>query len=344
MAEEQQQRDGQPENLEDILEGLEQKIDRLKVLYDQYFMGIEKVEPLVVRKNVNRTILNLAKIQIRNTGLRFRYRTLVQRFNTYLTYWNRILREIELGTYKRDVLRASKAMAAKGAELPQEIAAALKPRDRERLRAAGNADLPLPPAENADDQDLPMATPMLELEAELPPEPPRTAAPPAGGGAARPPTPPLGAAAARPPTPPLGAAAARPPTPPLGTTAARPPTPPLGASAARPPTPPLGATAARPPTPAHSAAAVAASAPKAAPAAGGMTRDQVEVLYRRLIQAKKLCGEPTGGLSVESLASTIDKIAPKVMKEKGCREVEFTVVIKNEKVILKAGPKRQGGS
>ncbi|MBI5478773.1 MAG: hypothetical protein HY906_07960, partial [Deltaproteobacteria bacterium] len=70
MAGEQPQRDGQPENLEDILEALEQKIDRLKVLYDQYFMGIEKVEPLVVRKDVNRTILNLGKNQIRNTGLR----------------------------------------------------------------------------------------------------------------------------------------------------------------------------------------------------------------------------------------------------------------------------------
>src|SRR5512138_1567429 len=82
--------EAEPESLEDTLDKLEQKVDRLKVLYDQYFMGIEKVEPLVPRKEVNRTILNLAKIQIRNTGLRFRYRTLVQRFNVHITYWNRI--------------------------------------------------------------------------------------------------------------------------------------------------------------------------------------------------------------------------------------------------------------
>ncbi|MBI5477302.1 MAG: hypothetical protein HY906_00515, partial [Deltaproteobacteria bacterium] len=96
----------------------------------------------------------------------------------------------------------------------------------------------------------------------------------------------------------------------------------------------------RPRTPVLGTAPVTAAAARPAAVTGGMTRDQIEILYRRLIQAKKLCGEPTGGLSVDSLASTIDKTAPKVMKEKGCREVEFTVIIKNDKAILKAIPKK----
>ncbi len=71
-----------------------------------------------------------------------------------------------------------------------------------------------------------------------------------------------------------------------------------------------------------------------------MSRDQIEGLYRKLMNAKKLCGEPTGGLTPDSLAATIDKTAPKVMQEKGCRQVDFTVVIKNDKAVLKAIPKK----
>lgn len=45
---------------------------------------------------------------MRNTGARFRFQTLVQRFTSYQTYWNRILRQMEEGTYRRDVARAQR--------------------------------------------------------------------------------------------------------------------------------------------------------------------------------------------------------------------------------------------
>src|ERR1700733_6475718 len=86
---------------------LETRLDRLRSLYDQYFMGIERLEPLVPRKDVERRMAILRKEQIRNTGLRFKFQTLTQRFNTYQTYWIRISRQIEQGTYRRDVMRAT---------------------------------------------------------------------------------------------------------------------------------------------------------------------------------------------------------------------------------------------
>ena len=70
-------------------------------------MGIEKLEPTVPRKDVDRRIHILRKEQIRNTGLRFRFQMIIQRYNTYQTYWRRICREIENGTYRRHVLRAA---------------------------------------------------------------------------------------------------------------------------------------------------------------------------------------------------------------------------------------------
>lgn len=39
-----------PQEQEQLVEDLERSLDRLQSLYNQYFMGIEKVEPLVQRK------------------------------------------------------------------------------------------------------------------------------------------------------------------------------------------------------------------------------------------------------------------------------------------------------
>lgn len=86
-----------------LVEDLEKKIDRLRALYQQYFMGIEKLEPTVLRKKVEREIRNLEKTKIRNTSLRFKLQQQIQRYNLYVTYWNRIIRQIEDGTYLRDV-------------------------------------------------------------------------------------------------------------------------------------------------------------------------------------------------------------------------------------------------
>ena len=47
--------------------------------------------------------------------MRFKFQTVIQRFNTFQQYWQRTVREIETGTYKRDVLRAAKRFGAKDA-------------------------------------------------------------------------------------------------------------------------------------------------------------------------------------------------------------------------------------
>src|SRR5580700_7160164 len=76
-----------------------------------YFMGIEKIEPAVARKDVDRRFYVLRRTQIRNTALRFRFLNVLLRYNTYQTYWMRITRKIEEGTYKRDVRRANARFA-----------------------------------------------------------------------------------------------------------------------------------------------------------------------------------------------------------------------------------------
>jgi hypothetical protein len=95
-----------PSEAEVLVGELESRVDRLRSLYDQYFCGLEKLEPTVPKKDVERRMAHLRKVNLRNTALRFRFNTAVQRYNTYLSHWQRICRQIEEGTYKRDVRRA----------------------------------------------------------------------------------------------------------------------------------------------------------------------------------------------------------------------------------------------
>ncbi len=110
-----------PPDIGEILDDLQSRIERTRVLYEQYFMGIEKMEPQVARKDIARTLLHLQQQYIRNTGLRFRFNTMLQKWNIYTTHWNRILREIENGTYTRHVQKAARKAASEGRELPREL-------------------------------------------------------------------------------------------------------------------------------------------------------------------------------------------------------------------------------
>ena len=114
----------EPLELEIAIEELELRVERLRSLYEQYFMGIEKIPPSVVHKDVDRRIYTLRREQIRNTAKRFKLQTTIQRYNTFQQYWQRILREIENGTYKRHVLRAERSAAGtkpSNAEKPREV-------------------------------------------------------------------------------------------------------------------------------------------------------------------------------------------------------------------------------
>ena len=106
--------ENEPINQEAVVTEFEHKLSRVRVLYEQYFLGIEKREPTIPLKDVVRLMRDLDKERINNTRLRYRYRSLVARFNTYRTYWYRTIRAINNGTYHRDVARLRRKMAADG--------------------------------------------------------------------------------------------------------------------------------------------------------------------------------------------------------------------------------------
>jgi hypothetical protein len=126
---------------ESLISELETKIERLRALYDQYFMGFEKIEPMVQRKDVDRKLYILRREQIRNTALRFRFNQVVSRYNTFATHWQRLLREIENGTYKRDVARAAKRFGSEA--LTIQAKRRLKGRGAVQEEAAPEAAAPV---------------------------------------------------------------------------------------------------------------------------------------------------------------------------------------------------------
>lgn len=96
------------QQFEAILADAELRVRRLRHLYDMWFQGIERREPQDRRREFEQMVSTMRREPPRNTALRFRFDQLVMRYHTYTTYWQRVARQIEEGTYKRDLMRAQK--------------------------------------------------------------------------------------------------------------------------------------------------------------------------------------------------------------------------------------------
>lgn len=129
-----------------------------------------------------------------------------------------------------------------------------------------------------------------------------------------------------------------------------PPRPPVTAPAAAvaaprpvagPPATNPGAPAAVPAKPAPAGAPRPAGMPAQAPraASGGLTDDKVKAIYDAYVLAKRHCKESTQGLTYDTLASTLRKQMPGLLDKHKAKAIDFKVVIKGGKAILKAVPK-----
>jgi hypothetical protein len=210
------QLDQAAKDIEFELKDVDQSTDRLRATFEQYFQGVERQPPTTERDTLKRRVRNLHVTKLRNTELRFRINQLVAKFNSYDLYWTRTLKQIEEGTYHRDVVRA---------------------RYRAQLQAKQEA-----------------------TQAEQDP------------GAEQ--------------------------------------------------------------------SARTANRPASAPRTGdGISNDHVDAIYNAYMVAKRRCKENTKGLTRDALATSLRKQIPAIQKQYKCKTVEFKVVIKGGKAVLKAVPK-----
>ncbi|MEM7606795.1 MAG: MXAN_5187 C-terminal domain-containing protein [Myxococcota bacterium] len=180
----------------------------LKARYDQWIQGMERVPPVRARDALDRRLRELRRNQPNNTAARFKFNSIYARWTTLSTYWARVSRQIEEGTFRRDVMKVRDRRNRR----QEPVAAKAAPEPALELDfGAGGFDFDAEIGAALDALEVPKATP--------------AAAKPAPASAAAKPVAPKAPAARSP-------AAAKPPPPP----AAKPPPPPPGAR--RPPPPP----------------------------------------------------------------------------------------------------------
>lgn len=70
-----------------------------------------------------------------------------------------------------------------------------------------------------------------------------------------------------------------------------------------------------------------------------MTDADVNVLYAKYVKAKEILGEEADPGAYGKLLKTINAQAPKIMEQYNARSVDFSVVVKDNQVIIRAKPK-----
>lgn len=364
------------EEFEQRLHDAEVRLARLKALYEQWFQGIERIEPQIARKELERMLEALKREQPRNTALRFRCQQLSARYGTYGIYWGRIAKQIEEGTYRRDLQRARARIErerAREAQKTYEVDVDLDDLGGGADDGFGDSDLDAifgalttspapsltpaaPAAAAATPRREPTSFPRAREEAAAASTGPATGktAARAGGGYEEEPTSSTGITIGRMrPTPSGGVreeagahSRARQDGPPTGPRPIAPPPPPptRGASPAPSPTAPRVA----PPTPGSPAqpSRAAPPPPPGAPAPARVAAPQaatgpdLKALYDRYVDARRRNNERVDNVKFEVLQQSVEKMMPKLREKHGNKAIEFDVVLTDGKVGLK--PKVRG--
>jgi hypothetical protein len=94
------------DKLAEDLDELDESIQNLQVLYEKYFLGIDRKAPDAERRRISLKMREMRTVMVRNTALKFRINTMFAKLLSFERMWDRTLREMEEGTYKRDVFKA----------------------------------------------------------------------------------------------------------------------------------------------------------------------------------------------------------------------------------------------
>lgn len=88
--------------VEDKLSSLEQSLESLKVRYEKYFAGVDRIQPLDEHNRYSKKIRTFNSSQLVSTGQKFRFVNLKARYGQLNTLWTKICQQIETGTYIRE--------------------------------------------------------------------------------------------------------------------------------------------------------------------------------------------------------------------------------------------------
>jgi hypothetical protein len=91
----------QPKSADEIIEEelseLDHKLRQLKVRYDQFFHGNQKLPPTMLRGQVDRLVRKYANISMRGFAHRYRFNNMLYRYQSFSELWARKMRVQEEG-------------------------------------------------------------------------------------------------------------------------------------------------------------------------------------------------------------------------------------------------------
>jgi hypothetical protein len=96
----------QQDEVDEELDDLDNGLKRLRVEYDQYFLGIIKRPPEVLQGRIQKVIVKYSNEKLRKTHQKFRFNQLNSKYQIYRQQWGRTMRQIEAGTYKGHLFKA----------------------------------------------------------------------------------------------------------------------------------------------------------------------------------------------------------------------------------------------
>ena len=286
-------------------DAIEADLAALKVTYEQYFLGMERTPPTRTYEELKKRVERLKNSFVRNTGAKFRVQAVAAKFVSYERLWQRTLQEIENGTYKRDMFKAKrKAQTApdKARSSQNKVVDLTEEADFEVVEESSSK------AKGAVPSVAPMVPPVPSVE----PVPFRGVVP--------------------------SVAPLVPPVAPVSGTPARGTGLPSIAPLVPPVAPAIAPVAARPPG-TGPRPAVPAVRPPSAGSASDLSDDKLKTVYDAYVAAKRRNKEDTSKMSYDNIAASLRKQVPELMKQHGAKAVEFKVVIKDGKAVLKAVPK-----
>ena len=82
-------------------------IEKLHKEYQKYFLGVERMPPLVMRKSLETKIAKLKSesMAATSTQAKFFATSVINRFQSYSSQWDKTMKEIEIGTFRRPTKR-----------------------------------------------------------------------------------------------------------------------------------------------------------------------------------------------------------------------------------------------
>ena len=121
------------------LDEFETRLFQLKIVYEKYFNGLEKLEPSRERDDTRRMLRDLEQERYNSTALRYRMNTLKARFTSIDLYIQRNLVMIERGTHPKFKFRADLSERGQAGAAPTPPPPSPIVQQREREEAAYKA-------------------------------------------------------------------------------------------------------------------------------------------------------------------------------------------------------------